>query len=108
MRVSILTFGAVPALAASTQSAPLAPQPAGIDVNAALPIKLVNHGCGWRRRPAGTVRVVEQPGLALRDPTPCRPNEQVLTAFICTSWSRTRAIGAYYRGRRSGFSTNED
>jgi hypothetical protein len=49
MRVSILTFGAVPALAGSTQSTPLAPQPAGIDVNAAQPSKLVNHGCGWRR-----------------------------------------------------------
>jgi hypothetical protein len=49
MRVSILTFGAVPALAAATQSALLAPQPAGIDVNAALPIKLVNHVRGWRR-----------------------------------------------------------
>ena len=57
---------------------------------------------------AGTVRVVEQPGLALRDPTPCCPREQVSTAFICTSWSGTRAIGAYDRGRRSGFSTNED
>jgi hypothetical protein len=46
MRVSILTFGAVPALAASTRSAPLASRPAGIDVNGALPIKLFNHACG--------------------------------------------------------------
>jgi hypothetical protein len=51
MRASILTFAIGLALAASAQAAPLAPNPASIELGAAPLVELVRDGCGrgWHR-----------------------------------------------------------
>jgi hypothetical protein len=47
MRALILAFALGLALAASAHAALLAPKPTGIELGAAPPIELVDHGCGW-------------------------------------------------------------
>jgi hypothetical protein len=51
MRGWILALAAGLALAASAQAAPLAPNPASIELAAASPVELVRDGCGrgWHR-----------------------------------------------------------
>jgi len=51
MRGSILALAGALALAASAQTAPLAPNPASIELGAAPPVELVSEGCGrgWHR-----------------------------------------------------------
>jgi hypothetical protein len=50
MRALILAFVSGLALAASAQAAPLVPNPASIELDAAPPIELVDHACGWTWR----------------------------------------------------------
>lgn len=47
MRALILSFVACLGLTASTQAAPLAPQPAEIALGTTPPVELVDHACGW-------------------------------------------------------------
>jgi hypothetical protein len=49
MRALVLAVALGLVFAASTQAAPLSPQPAAIELGAASPIQLVDHGWGWQR-----------------------------------------------------------